>query len=64
MAEPDTEELLAEQVQKARREHARAESSEDVTEEHQHVRRADKADYLKEKLHARARSEERVERGA
>jgi hypothetical protein len=62
MAEPETDELRVEQVERARREHARARASEEPSEERQHARRADKAAYLKDKLDERARAEERVER--
>jgi hypothetical protein len=62
MAEPDTEELRLRQIERARREHARADEALDAPEERRHARRAAKADYLKEKLDERAESEERVQR--
>ena len=61
MGEPETEELRVAQVERARREHARARDSDDPAEERQHVRRADKAAYLKAKLDERAEVEERVQ---
>jgi len=61
VAEPETDELRAEQIQRERAERARARSTEDPTEEHQHVRRADRAEYLRERLEERAKSEERVD---
>jgi hypothetical protein len=62
VAEPETEELRVEQVERARRERARAGEAADPVEERQHERRAAKAQYLKERLDERAESEERVQR--
>ena len=62
MADPETEELQVEQVQRARRERARAGAADDPpAEERQHARRAAKAEYLKARLDERAESEERVQ---
>jgi hypothetical protein len=52
------------QVERARREHDRARDADDPAEERQHVRRADKAAYLKAKLDERAEAEERVQQGS
>ena len=62
MDERDTEELRVEQIERARREHARARAADDPAEERAHDRRAAKANYLKKRLDERAESEERVER--
>lgn len=61
MADLKTEELRIEQIQREREEHARARESEQPADEHAHARRAERAAYMKEKLDARAESEERVE---
>ncbi len=61
MADPETEGLRVEQIKREREEHARAREAEQPDEEHQHERRAERAEYLREKLDERARSEERVE---
>jgi len=58
MADPETQELQVEQVQRELRERKRAEDAELPTEERTHERRADKHEYLREKLSERARSEE------
>ena len=58
MADPETQELQVEQVQRELRERKRAEEAELPTEERTHERRADKHEYLREKLSERARSEE------
>jgi hypothetical protein len=57
MEDPETKELRIEEVQREGAERERAQSSEDPTEEHTHVRRAEKHGYLREKLEERARSE-------
>jgi hypothetical protein len=59
--EPETEELRTEQLARERAEHARARAADDPTEERQHVRRAERAEYLRERLEERAKSEERVD---
>jgi hypothetical protein len=58
MADPKTEELQLEQVQREIAARKQARDSELSTEERTAVRRADKHAYLKEKLAERARSEE------
>jgi membrane protein len=61
MADPKTEELRVEQIQRERDERSRARETDVPDEEHQHERRADRARYLRGKLDERAKSEERVE---
>ena len=58
MADPKTEELRLEQIQRARSEREQAGESFEPAEERAHRRRADRAAYLKSKLDERARSEE------
>lgn len=58
MGDPKTEELRLEQIQRERLERDRVRESEDEAETAQHERRADKADYLREKLAERARAED------
>lgn len=60
MADPKTEELQVEQVQRELAERKQADSTEGA-EEHTHERRADRAAYLKKKLDERAKSEEEAE---
>jgi hypothetical protein len=58
MSDPKTEELRIEQVE---REHAEREAADEAdlpTEEHTHVRRAEKHAYLEEKLAEREKSED------
>ena len=55
---PDmTEDLHSEQEQKRAEEERRARQSESEEDTKTHVRRAEKSEYLKEKLEERARSE-------
>ncbi len=61
MTEDDTEQLRAQQVERAREEKRRADEAETPPDERQHGRRAERADYLAEKLVERAKSEERAE---
>jgi hypothetical protein len=61
MADPKTDELRVEQIKREREEHARARAADEPDQEHQHERRAERAEYLREKLDERAKSEERVE---
>ena len=61
MPDPKTEELRVEQIRRERDEHARARGADRPTEERQHARRAERAEFLREKLEERAESEERVE---
>jgi hypothetical protein len=58
MADPETRELQLEQVQRELHERDRAEEAELASEERTHERRADKHEYLQEKLAERARSED------
>jgi hypothetical protein len=58
VGDPRTEELRLEQIQRERSERDRAEESDEPSETHQHIRRAEKADYLREKLAERARAED------
>ncbi len=58
MPDPETEELQLEQVQREQRERKRADEADLPTEERTHERRADKHEYLREKLAERARSED------
>jgi hypothetical protein len=60
MADPKTEELQLEQVQREIAERKQAEGSHERAEEHAHERRADRAAYLKKKLDERAKSEEEL----
>ena len=54
---PSTEELRAVQAQREEAERERAAETPDPTEELTHVRRADRAAYLREKLDEQAESE-------
>jgi hypothetical protein len=58
VADPKTEELRVEQVQRVRSEREQADDAFDSNEEQTHERRAERAAYLKRKLDERARSEE------
>jgi hypothetical protein len=58
MADPKTEELRLEQIQRERSEREQASESSEPAERRTHGRRADRAAYLKSKLDERARSEE------
>jgi hypothetical protein len=58
MADPKTEELQLEQIERERAEREQAGDSSEPAEERTHRRRADRAAYLKEKLYERAKSEE------
>ena len=59
MPDPETKELQIEQVQRELRARKQAEQADLPTEERTHERRADKHEYLREKLAERARSEEK-----
>ena len=61
MADPETKELQLEQVKRELHERERAEEAELPSEERTHERRADKHEYLQEKLAERARSEDEDE---
>jgi hypothetical protein len=58
MADPKTEEMQLEQLQRERKEREQASGTSEAAEEKTHRRRADRAAYLKEKLDERAKSEE------
>ncbi len=58
MPDPRTEEMQLDQIKRARDEREREESTEERAEAHAAERRADKAEYLREKLAERGRSEE------
>jgi hypothetical protein len=58
MADPKTEELRIEQIERERAEREHEGASSEPAEERTHRRRADRAAYLKEKLDERAKSEE------
>jgi hypothetical protein len=58
MKAPRTEELRLEQAERERAERRAAETAEQPTEEHTHVRRAEKHAYLEEKLAEREKSED------
>ncbi len=62
MADPQTEELQVEQVQREVAERRRAEEAGEPAETRTHERRADRHAYLKEKLREAAESEEEVQR--
>jgi hypothetical protein len=55
--DPTTEELRMKQGQRAGEERRRAQEADTEEGEEQHERRADKAEYLREKLEERAESE-------
>ena len=61
MADPKTEELRIEQVQRVRSEREQADDAAESNEERTHERRAERAAYLKKKLDQRAKSEEEQE---
>ena len=58
MPDPETEELRLEQIERERKEHARAEAAPDEPETEQHERRAERAGYLQEKLKERGEAED------
>ena len=58
MPDPTTEGMRLEQIQRAQREHAQAKEAEEQADEQAHVARAEKADYLREKLAERAKAED------
>jgi hypothetical protein len=59
--DPETKELLIEQVEREHADRDRAREAELSTEERAHARRAEKHAYLREKLEERARSEEEAD---
>jgi hypothetical protein len=58
MADPKTDELRVEQIQRERAEREQEAEAREPAEEKAHRRRAERAAYLKEKLDERAESEE------
>ena len=58
MPDPTTEGMRLDQIERARREKQRADEAEAAAAERSHKRRADKADYLREKLAQRAKAED------
>lgn len=58
MADPTTEEHYVEQLDRESVERERAKHASEEAERHAHERRAERAAYLREKLGARAASEE------
>jgi hypothetical protein len=58
MADPETEELQVEQVQREAAERRQARQTADPDETRTHERRAERHAYLSEKLRERAKSEE------
>ena len=58
MPDPRTEEMQLDQIKRARDEREREESTEERAEAHAAERRADKAEYLRDKLAERGRSED------
>ena len=54
--------MRLDQIERARREHERARAADEEAAEESHTRRADKADYLREKLAERAKAEDEAER--
>ena len=58
MPDPTTEGMRLDQIEQARREHEQARTAEEEAAKKSHARRADKADYLREKLAERAKAED------
>jgi hypothetical protein len=58
MPDPTTEGMRLEQIERAARERERADEADEKAAEKAHGRRADKADYLREKLAERAKAED------
>ena len=58
MPDPKTEEMRLEQIERARDERGRETQADDRPEQHTAERRADKAEYLREKLAERAKAED------
>jgi hypothetical protein len=63
MPDPQTEELRLEQVRRAKAEEDQARGADQEAAEKAHGRRADKAEYLREKLSDRAKAEDEATRG-
>ena len=58
MPDPTTEGMRLEQIERALREHAQAKAAELLADEKAHEARAEKADYLREKLADCAKAED------
>ena len=58
MPDPTTEGMRLDQIERGSREKQRAEAAEEEAAEKSHARRAEKADYLREKLAERAKAED------
>jgi hypothetical protein len=56
--DPTTEGMRLDQIERARREKARADAADEEAAQKSHARRSDKADYLREKLAERAKAED------
>ena len=63
MPDPTTEGMRLDQIERARREKQRADEAEEDAAGKAHARRADKADYLREKLAERAKAEDEAADG-
>jgi len=63
MPDPTTEGMRLDQIERASHEKQRAEAAEEEAAEKSHARRAEKADYLREKLAERAKAEDEATQG-
>lgn len=63
MPDPKTEEMRLEQIQRAREEREREHETDERPAQHSAERRADKAEYLREKLAERAKAEDEAADG-
>ena len=63
MPDPTTEGMRLDQIDRARQEKARADGADEAAAEKSHERRAEKADYLREKLAERAKAEDEAAEG-
>ena len=63
MPDPTTEGMRLDQIERASREKQRAKAAEEEAAEKSHARRAEKADYLREKLAERAKAEDEATQG-
>ena len=63
MPDPKTEEMRLEQIQRAREEREREDETDERPVQHAAERRADKAEYLREKLAERAQAEDEATQG-
>ena len=63
MPDPKTEELRLEQIQRARTAREREQEASEPPEQKTEERRAEKADYLREKLAERAKAEDEATHG-